>query len=72
MAYTLGRTFKKGGKAMRYAYRGGRRTSKMLVCKLASASKADAKRATKRIVIGGVTYLVLAGLDNLKYGGMSK
>ena len=44
----------------------------MLVCKLASASKADAKRATKRIVIGGVTYLVLAGLDNLKYGGMSK
>lgn len=72
MAYTLGKTFKLGKRTVRYLYRNGMKTSKMLVVKASEATKADLKRATKRIVVAGVTYLVLAGIDNLKYGGMSK
>jgi len=63
MAYKLGKKFKRGRRIVRYAYRGGRKGSKILVTKV----KRDSKRAGKRIVIAGVTYLVLMGIDNLKY-----
>ena len=54
MAWRLGKTFKKGGKRVRYAYKNGKRSSKRLVRKV--VNKRNMKKTAKTILIAGVWY----------------
>ena len=56
MAWRLGRSFKRGGKTVRYAYRNGKRSTKTLVRKV--VNKKNMKKTAKTILIAGVWYII--------------
>jgi hypothetical protein len=56
MAWKLGRSFKRGGKTVRYAYRNGKRSTKTLVRKV--VNKKNMKKTAKTILIAGVWYMI--------------
>lgn len=61
MSDNLGKTFKRSGKTVRYLYKGGKKAGKILVTRV----EADAKRGSKRMLVAGVTYYVLHGIDRM-------
>lgn len=54
MSWRLGKTFKKGGKRVRYAYKNGKRSSKRLVRRV--VTKRNMKKTARTILIAGVWY----------------
>lgn len=54
MTWRLGKTFKKGGKRVRYAYKNGKRSSKRLVRRV--VTKRNMKKTARTILIAGVWY----------------
>jgi hypothetical protein len=69
MSWVLGKAFKKGKKTVRYAYRGGKKSTKTLVRKV--VNKKNMKATAKTILIAGVWYMFDNVVENRKESSAS-